>query len=333
MELQNFKPFRKLTLPESEDELPNGLIIVRGPNSTGKSSIFEAILWALWGPVAVEPTNDELINFASSFCEVRLEFDIAGTRYEINRSYDSAKGMSVVLSEEKIGKWKKIADKSQTVGRKMEEILNLEPQQALQTLLVRQGEVALIANATPSVLRDLLVKVYNIELLGEMAKQLENLERTIGTQIDVKREEYRSPEHLRDQITSTMERIGTDERELKEIEKESKKAEKDLERLPNPKDLKRASEILEELRMKEREHEKSIESRGKEMRLAGIVSADARIIGARVESLKKESARLELEKDAMVQKSFGIEREIGSHKGLVTEIEEKRAILSEARAR
>jgi exonuclease SbcC len=332
MELQNFKPFRKLTLPESEDELPNGLIIVRGPNSTGKSSIFEAILWALWGPVAVEPTNDELINFASSFCEVRLEFDIAGTRYEINRSYDSAKGMSVVLSEEKIGKWKKIADKSQTVGRKMEEILNLEPQQALQTLLVRQGEVALIANATPSVLRDLLVKVYNIELLGEMTKQLENLERTIGTQIDVKREEYRSPEHLRDQITSTMERIGTDERELKEIEKESKKAEKDLERLPNPKDLKRASEILEELRMKEREHEKSIESRGKEMRLAGIVSADARIIGARVESLKKESARLELEKDAMVQKSFGIEREIGSHKGLVTEIEEKRAILSEADA-
>ena len=139
MEIQNFNPIKRLSLPEEDEELPNGLIIVRGPNSTGKSSIFEAILWALWGPAAVEPTNDELINFASSFCEVKLEFDIAGTQYEINRSYDPAKGMSVVLSEEKKGKWKKIADKSQTVARKMEEILNLEHQQALQTLLVRQG--------------------------------------------------------------------------------------------------------------------------------------------------------------------------------------------------
>ncbi|MHA2021244.1 MAG: AAA family ATPase, partial [Candidatus Thorarchaeota archaeon] len=330
MELQNFKPFRKLTLPETDEELPTGLIIVRGPNSTGKSSLFEAILWALWGPAAVEPTNDELINFASSFCEVKLEFDIAGTRYEVNRSYDSAKGMSVVLSEEKKGKWKKIADKSQTVGRKMDEILNLEHQQALQTLLVRQGEVALIANATPSVLRDLLVKVYNIELLGEMTKQLESLEGDLKTQIAIKREEYRPPEHIREQMAITKERIQQDEKELKDVEKESKQAEKDLGKLPDPKDLKRASEILEKLRMKEQEHSKSIKNRDKELRLAGIVGADARIIRARLESLKKESSRLESEKDAIVQKSFGIEREIGSHEGLVKEIEEKTAILEDS---
>jgi exonuclease SbcC len=329
IELQNFKPFRKLTLPETDEELPNGLIIVRGPNSTGKSSIFEAILWALWGPVAVEPTNDELINFASSFCEVRLEFDIAGTRYEINRSYDSAKGMIVVLSEEKKGKWKRIADKSQTVSRKMEEILHLEPQQALQTLLVRQGEVALIANATPSVLRDLLVKVYNIELLGEMTKQLENLEKNLSTQIGVKREEYRPPEYIREQITTTKERIRQDEKELKKVKDESGKAEKDLENLPNPKDLKKASDILEKLKMKEQEHNKSIRNRDKEQRMAGIVSADSRIIGARLDSLKKENARLESEKEIIIQKSFGIERDIGAYEGLVRDIEDKTAKLSD----
>ena len=327
LELQNFKPFRKLTLPETDDELPGGLIIVRGPNSTGKSSIFEAILWALWGHVAVEPTNDELINFASSFCEVRLEFEVAGTRYEINRSYDPAKGMSVVLSEEKKGKWKRIADKSMTVGRMMDEILNLEPQQALQTLLVRQGEVALIANATPSVLRDLLVKVYNIELLGEMTKQLENLERNLTAQTDVKKEEYRAPEHIREQIESIEERIDIDEKELKIVQEESKKAEKDLEKLPNPKDLKRASNILEKLRMKEQEHDRSIRSRDKELRLAGIVDADTRIIRARLDSLKNEGARLEKEKEDVVEKSFGIERNIGAHEGLIRDLEEKTSLL------
>jgi len=48
LELKNFKPFRDLVLPDT-GYLPNGLIIIKGANSTGKSSIVEAILWALWG--------------------------------------------------------------------------------------------------------------------------------------------------------------------------------------------------------------------------------------------------------------------------------------------
>ena len=43
LELKNFKPFRDLILPE-DGELPDGLIIIKGGNSTGKSSIFEAVL-------------------------------------------------------------------------------------------------------------------------------------------------------------------------------------------------------------------------------------------------------------------------------------------------
>ncbi|MFW9862077.1 MAG: AAA family ATPase [Candidatus Thorarchaeota archaeon] len=323
LELQNFKPFRKLTLPAEDEELPKGLIIVRGPNSTGKSSIFEAILWALWGSGAVEPANDELINFASSFCDVRLEFDIAGTKYEINRSYDPAKGMSVVLSEKKNGNWKRIADKNQTVSRSMEDILNLEHQQALQTLLVRQGEVALIANATPTVLRELLEKVYNIELLGEMKKQLANLEANLKTNIDVLEKEYRPPEHIREQIANVKKRIVHDERELKKITKESRKAEELLKTLPDPKDLKRAAELLEDIRIKEGEHKRVLKLRERELQMAGIADSNPEIIRARLEFLKKESAKLDLDRDTIMEKSHRIEREIGEHKALLGDVEEK----------
>ena len=141
LELRNFKPFRNLMLPDGDGELPGGLVIIRGANSTGKSSLLEAILWALWGPTAVGLTNDELISFASSFCSVGLEFDVAGSRYKVKRTYDPADGMKVILSKLESESWRRIADKSQSVGRVLEGILNLEPSQALNTLLVKQGEV------------------------------------------------------------------------------------------------------------------------------------------------------------------------------------------------
>ncbi|MFX1369143.1 MAG: AAA family ATPase, partial [Promethearchaeota archaeon] len=49
IEVKSFKPFRDLVLPNDDEDLPDGLILIRGPNSTGKSSLFEAILWTLWG--------------------------------------------------------------------------------------------------------------------------------------------------------------------------------------------------------------------------------------------------------------------------------------------
>ena len=76
LELKNFKPFRDLVLP-ADGYLPDGLIIIKGANSTGKSSIVEAILWALWGSDAVKPlTNDELVRFNSVSTQVLLIFEV-----------------------------------------------------------------------------------------------------------------------------------------------------------------------------------------------------------------------------------------------------------------
>ena len=134
VEVQNFKPFRNITIPE-EGELPTGLIIVKGENSTGKSSLFEAILWCLWGPDVVEPTNDELVSFTSSFCKVIVTFEVTGSQYKLERSYDQASGIDVILYQKIKNGWKRIADKSKSVSSKMEEILHLDWRQAIQTLL------------------------------------------------------------------------------------------------------------------------------------------------------------------------------------------------------
>ncbi|MHA2213367.1 MAG: AAA family ATPase, partial [Candidatus Thorarchaeota archaeon] len=233
MELRNFKPFKQLRLPEEEDGvIPEGLIVVRGPNSTGKSSLFEAILWGLWGSDAVLATSDDLVNFSSTFCWVDLVFEVEGTTYKLKRNYDRADGMSVILSVEKGDGWQRIAHKITEVRGKLDEIFNLDLKQALDTLLVRQGEVARIANAKPTELRKLLGEIYNIGLVRQMSVQLENLESELDIKIDVLNGQYIQPGYIEAEIEQFRQGIKSFEASLKVKEDQGAQHEKDLKNLP-----------------------------------------------------------------------------------------------------
>lgn len=323
LELRNFKPFRNLNLPDGDGELPGGLIIIRGANSTGKSSLLEAILWALWGPTAIGLTNEELISFASSYCSVDLEFDVAGSRYKVKRTYDPADGMKVILSRFENESWQRIADKSQSVARTLEGILNLEPSQALNTLLVKQGEVAVIAAATPTVLRDLLVRVYNIDLLGQMTKQLENLESDLTSQTKALEDEFRPPEMIREQIEDAKSRITQEQRDLEETKQERTKAQELLKSLPEPKTLKTVRNLIEELERAEHENNQNIRLRDRELKAAGLADSSPKITRARIASLNKESQRLEKERRSGEGKQSQINVEIGKSKGMIQDLEAK----------
>ena len=137
-----------------------------------------------------------------------LQFEVAGARYKIDRTYNPADGMAVVLFMLQEKSWKRIADKSKSVARKLDEILSLELKQALNTLLVRQGEVAAIANATPTVLRNLLVDIYDIEILNRMTTHLDHFESNLGDKINALSVDYRPPEVIQEQVQQCSDRIS-----------------------------------------------------------------------------------------------------------------------------
>lgn len=330
LKIRNFKPFSSLMLPEGDANLPEGLILIRGPNSTGKSSLFEAILWGFWGADAVDLTNDELINFRSTNCQVVLTFQIADTKYKIDRSYDPANGMAVVLFINREGAWKRIADKSKSVNSKLDEILSLELRQALNTLLVRQGEVAVIANATPSVLRDLLIKVYDIDLLNQMSSHLESLEKDVDSKINSLKSNYIRPEQIEEMVTERQDEINRLESVLSLKKKEIESTAKILEELPNAEILKKVQELSKNLESLQQEVEVKIEGLKDDIALAGVVDASPKVLNARLDALEQGRKRIEKERKEIRSKVQRLDQDIGMISGTKHDLEEKIQILTAA---
>jgi exonuclease SbcC len=70
LELQNFKNFKKKEL-----EFSSGINVLQGPNGSGKTSILEAIEFALFGSVTRTAGLEPLVNVEESVASVSLTFD------------------------------------------------------------------------------------------------------------------------------------------------------------------------------------------------------------------------------------------------------------------
>ena len=78
---------------DSRISFDSGLTGIIGPNGSGKTTILEAVAWALYGNSAARGTRESLrFNRAPSRATVRVEldFDLAGHRYRVVRGLTNA---------------------------------------------------------------------------------------------------------------------------------------------------------------------------------------------------------------------------------------------------
>ncbi len=87
LELKNFRQHI-----EAEIHFPEGVTGIVGANGAGKSTVLEAVAWALYGAPAVRGTNETIRSVASdggSRASAALTFELGGQVYKATRSLDS----------------------------------------------------------------------------------------------------------------------------------------------------------------------------------------------------------------------------------------------------
>ena len=78
---------------------PEGILAISGPNESGKSSIFEAILFAFYGRTNKAPRGEkeQLINYDAESLLVQLSFELEGKQYRITRRLHKKRPSEAVL--------------------------------------------------------------------------------------------------------------------------------------------------------------------------------------------------------------------------------------------
>lgn len=236
---------------ETQITFSEGLTIFLGRNGSGKSSVIDAITYALYGK-HTRGGKLNIVRDGSSGGVVELEFDFRGKHYKIIRKF-SGKGdlESVAILED--GKLLVSGErkKDEAVAKRVENLLGLSYDRMKTAVIVQQGELDRILSAEPRELKELfddLMGLMSIEKAYQYMHQiLEDFEKRIMKETG---KSINEADRISDEIKKLEEGLRlTKERALR-LQEEVSKLEEELKRVEvKIKELKRVEELAENVKL------------------------------------------------------------------------------------
>jgi exonuclease SbcC len=142
--------FRRLNIPEPL-QLPKGLVIIRGRNEAGKSTLLEAILFGLYGEHRVisalrgNARLEDAVNHRSNRAFVEVVFEVDGRRYRVERTIERERGgarqVDAKLVEIAGGGERLVAVGVAKVNEAVQKLLRVSWQEMLATNVIAQKDL------------------------------------------------------------------------------------------------------------------------------------------------------------------------------------------------
>ncbi len=168
LELKGFTSFRH---QQEIDFSRLDLFAIAGPTGAGKSSILDAITYALYGKVErVGNQCSQLISQGLPAMAVSFEFSCGADRYRVARRTARKQPTTVVLERNDGGEWRSEAGKVHEVGERIVRIVGLDYDGFTRAVLLPQGKFDQFLAGDSGVRRRLLTELLGLELFERMSK-------------------------------------------------------------------------------------------------------------------------------------------------------------------
>ncbi len=187
LRLTAFGPFAAEQLVDFDRLAHGGLFLLEGPTGAGKSTILDAVTFALYGGLAGADAADDRLrsHFAApdAETEVELEWSLRGVRYKVTRSpeYQRPKkrgdGFTVAASRVHLQRrdgaaWASMSANKAEAGELIAELVGLTRVQFTQVMLLPQGEFARFLRSADDDRRKLLTRLFGTSLYDRITAEL-----------------------------------------------------------------------------------------------------------------------------------------------------------------
>lgn len=187
--IEAFGPYRDSVTLDFNELQNHSMFLISGPTGAGKTSILDAMVYALYGEPSGEVRKTDAIR--SDFSEpqrmtrVDFSFAIGDARYRVERlpkqlvAKKRGTGMreqnaSATVYEMKDGEWKVIATSAAAIRDTIQRIIGFRKDQFLQVVLLPQGEFRKLLVASTSEREELLHTLFRTELYRRLQDALKS---------------------------------------------------------------------------------------------------------------------------------------------------------------
>ncbi|MDH3365169.1 MAG: SMC family ATPase [Thermoplasmata archaeon] len=223
LELKNYRKFRDLKL-----QFPDGVVGILGLNGSGKTTIIEAIAWALFGNEdEVVRTNRESIRFsgarAKENVKVILDFELDDAEYRIEREMG---GRSLVMKATLHHGPNLIADGDKAVKATIQKLIGMDYKSFFTSVFARQKELDELQELQPAKRKEAVLRMLRIDGLdialrsirsdrNSASERVRGAETVLTDANGIDREKF---------VTERLEKLSKDRRSVEKTLKDAQEA-------------------------------------------------------------------------------------------------------------
>jgi DNA repair exonuclease SbcCD ATPase subunit len=267
-------------------------------NGSGKSAVFESILWCLFNKSRAA-MMDDIIRWGEVSCSVSMEFSHNEKTYKVIRTRNRVNSNSSVefCELDSFGEWKDLSGSTAgDTNKKIETTIKLEYKTFINSIYFRQNDISEFSEADPSRKKEILKSIIDISRWDEYEKDARKKARDLSTECKI--------------LSAAVEEYDSSAKDLEDAKSLLDEAELYVKESKERKDF--INEKLEKLMSQYSKMKKSLDTDKYDRVIEDMGSADARL-----KDLNSRKKTVEDHLEARGEEMLDIESSVKEKEGLI----------------